>query len=181
MVVAGSDDSGTVSVGGKTYAVTDVDVLPRAEPSKIVYAGLNYEDHLDKRDEPRPERPRLFVNTPNTAAGHGDSIRLPPEKDLIEYEGEPAVVIGEQCRHVPAADALSVPAGYTCSDDLSNRDDQLPRQNFVRAKRFDWALQLGPVLVPQCRPATSATPTPVPSGTLICATAERRATRWTST
>lgn len=156
-VRTGSYDGDTVSFGSAEYDFEEVDVLPPAEPSKIVCTGLNYGDHLDERDDPRPERPRLFVKTPNTVAGHGDTIRLPPNKDLIEYEGELAVVIGQQCRHVPADEALDVVAGYTCCDDLSNRDDQLPRQNNVRAKCFDGALPLGPVLAPPSDVPSDAT------------------------
>jgi len=144
----GTYADGTVSCRGAEYDVESVEVLPPSAPSKIVCVGLNYEDHLVERDRARPERPRLFVKTPNAVAGHGDTVRLPPHKRRIEFEGELAVVIGEQCRAVPAADALDVVAGFTCCNDISNRDDQLPEQNNVRAKCFDGALPIGPVLAP---------------------------------
>jgi 2-keto-4-pentenoate hydratase/2-oxohepta-3-ene-1,7-dioic acid hydratase (catechol pathway) len=56
------------------------------------------------------------------------------------------VVVGQQCRHVDAADAMDVVAGYTCVVDLSNRDDQDREQNWVRGKAFDGAAPMGPVV-----------------------------------
>jgi 2-keto-4-pentenoate hydratase/2-oxohepta-3-ene-1,7-dioic acid hydratase in catechol pathway len=39
-----------------------------------------------------------------------------------------------------------VVAGFTCVNDLSNRDDQLVEQNWVRGKAFDNAAPIGPVV-----------------------------------
>jgi 2-keto-4-pentenoate hydratase/2-oxohepta-3-ene-1,7-dioic acid hydratase in catechol pathway len=64
------------------------------------------------------------------------------------------VVIGESCKHVAAEDAMDVVAGFTCMNDVSNRDDQRREQNWVRGKAFDNAAPLGPVL---------ATPEEVPA------------------
>ena len=55
-------------------------------------------------------------------------------------------MIGEQCRNVAAEDAMDVVAGFTCADDVSNRDDQRVEQNWVRGKAFDNSCPLGPVL-----------------------------------
>jgi 2-keto-4-pentenoate hydratase/2-oxohepta-3-ene-1,7-dioic acid hydratase in catechol pathway len=41
---------------------------------------------------------------------------------------------------------MSVVAGYTCLNDISNRDDQRREQNWVRGKAFDGAAPVGPVL-----------------------------------
>ncbi len=135
-----------VSFGGERYALDEVEILPPVEPSKIICIGLNYADHAAERDSEIPDRPLLFFKTPNTVAAHGDTVTLPAGKDRIDWEAELGVVIGEQCRNVDAADAMDVVAGFTCLNDISNRDDQDREQNWVRGKAFDGAAPMGPVV-----------------------------------
>ena len=52
----------------------------------------------------------------------------------FDFEGELAIVIGERCRHVPRASALSVIAGYTCFLDVSVRDFQ--KHSVTAGKNF---------------------------------------------
>jgi 2-keto-4-pentenoate hydratase/2-oxohepta-3-ene-1,7-dioic acid hydratase in catechol pathway len=150
----------TVSFGGDEYAFDDsaIDVLPPAEPSKIVCVGRNYADHAAEMDNEVPDRPLLFLKPPNTLAGHGDTVTVPAGKDRVDWEAELAVVIGESCKHVDAADAMDVVAGFTCMNDVSNRDDQNREQNWVRGKAFDNAAPLGPVV---------ATPDEVPADAAV--------------
>ncbi|NHN49731.1 fumarylacetoacetate hydrolase family protein [Halostella sp. JP-L12] len=135
-----------VAFGGQTYDRDEVDVLPPSEPTKIVCIGRNYAKHAEERDEEVPDRPLLFLKPPNALAGHGDTVTLPAGKETVEHEAELAVVVGEQCRNVAEEEAEDVIAGYTCFDDVSNRDDQRREQNWVRGKAFDNAAPMGPVL-----------------------------------
>ncbi|WP_458208559.1 fumarylacetoacetate hydrolase family protein [Haladaptatus sp. NG-SE-30] len=135
-----------VVFSNQRYDLNEVTILPPVEPSKIVCIGLNYADHAEETDSDVPERPLLFLKAPNTLAAHGDTITLPPDKERIDHEAELGVVIGEQCRNVPADRAEEVIAGYTCVNDLSNRDDQRQEQNWVRGKSFDNAAPMGPVV-----------------------------------
>lgn len=159
--VAVTDTAGTggqVAFGDRTYDPGEVDVLAPCEPSKIVCIGRNYAKHADELGNDVPDRPLLFFKPPNTVASHGSTVTLPAGKDRIDYEAELGVVVGEQCRHVAAEDAMDVVAGYTCFVDLSNRDDQNQEQNWVRGKAFDNAAPMGPVL---------ATPEHVPDDATI--------------
>jgi 2-keto-4-pentenoate hydratase/2-oxohepta-3-ene-1,7-dioic acid hydratase in catechol pathway len=88
----------------------------------------------------------LFLKPPNAVASHGDTITLLPDKERIDHEAELGVIIGEQCRHVDEADAMDVVAGFTCVNDISNREDQDKEQNWVRGKAFDNSCPLGPVM-----------------------------------
>ena len=152
-----SDPAGSVRVGewtedgiesaGATHSPDEVDVLPPCEPSKIVCVGLNYADHAEEEGMDVPDRPLLFLKPPNALSGHGDVVALPEGKEKVEHEAELAVVVGEQCRNVAAEDAMDVVAGFTCANDISNRDDQRIEQNWVRGKAFDNSCPLGPVLV----------------------------------
>ena len=138
----------TVAFAGEEYALDDpaIDVLSPTEPTKIVCIGRNYADHAAELDNEMPDRPLLFLKAPNTLASHGDTITVPEGKDRIDWEAEIAVVIGEQCKDVDADDAMDVVAGFTCMNDVSNRDDQNREQNWVRGKAFDNSAPLGPVL-----------------------------------
>jgi 2-keto-4-pentenoate hydratase/2-oxohepta-3-ene-1,7-dioic acid hydratase in catechol pathway len=143
-----------VSFGGETYGLDEVSVLPPCEPTKIVCIGLNYADHAAERNKDVPERPLLFLKPPNALAGHGDTVALPAGKERVDHEAELAVVVGEQARNVSADEAMDYVAGFTCMDDVSNRDDQDREQNWVRGKAFDNAAPIGPVV---------ATPDEVPA------------------
>lgn len=135
-----------IEAAGRTYDWNDVDVLPPTDPTKIVCVGRNYAKHADERGNEVPDRPLLFLKGPNAVAGHGDEIPLPKGKEKIDYEAELAVVIGEQCRNVSEEDALDYVKGYTCFNDISNRDDQDREKNWIRGKAFDNSAPMGPVL-----------------------------------
>ena len=154
----GTWSDGAVRFADRTYDVDDVDVLSPTTPTKIVCVGLNYAAHAEESDAEIPDRPLLFLKGPNAVAGHEDTVSVPTGKERIDFEAELGVVIDEQCRNVDAADALDVVAGYTCVNDLSNRDDQRVEQNWIRGKAFDGAAPMGPVL---------ATPDEVPDDASI--------------
>jgi 2-keto-4-pentenoate hydratase/2-oxohepta-3-ene-1,7-dioic acid hydratase in catechol pathway len=148
---AGTTRSGTLADGeihatGRTYDPEAVTIRPPVEPSKIVCVGWNYRDHVEEKDAEVPDRPELFVKPPNAVSAPRSTVTLPPGKEPIEFEAELGVVVGEQCRHVDAADADSVVAGYTCVNDLSNREDQWAEQNWFRGKAFDNSAPIGPVV-----------------------------------
>jgi 2-keto-4-pentenoate hydratase/2-oxohepta-3-ene-1,7-dioic acid hydratase in catechol pathway len=146
-VRTGELDGDEVTFGSQRYDRSEVTLMAPVEPSKIICVGLNYSDHAEETDSEIPERPLLFIKTPNTVAAPGSTVHL-PDKDRIDYEGELGVVIGSQCRNVSAEQAEAVIAGYTCVNDISNRDDQDREQNWVRGKAFDNSAPMGPVIAP---------------------------------
>lgn len=154
-VRTGEWTDGSIEAAGRTYDPESVTILPPADPTKVVCQAGGYMDHREEEglDDP-PERPELFLKTPNCVAGHDDAIELPPEREQVEFEAEFGVVIGQQCRAVPEGEAMDVVAGFTCANDVSNRDDQQEERNWVRGKAFDGSLPLGPVV---------ATPDEVPA------------------
>ena len=154
-----------IHFGDQIYNPDEVDILPPADPSKIICVGINFEDHMeevgmnpeilyDKIDtgEINPV-PVIFIKGPNAIAAHQDVIRVPENKDRIDHELELAIIIGEQCKDVSADKALDKVAGYSCGNDISNRDDGLFNLDgrwidFFRGKAFDNAAPVGPVMVP---------------------------------
>lgn len=151
------DPAGSVRIGewkekgiescGNAYDLDEIDVLPPVKPTKLVCIGLNYRDHAEETGKEIPDRPKLFLKPPNTLAGHRDTITLFLDKERIDHEAELGVVIGKQCKNVSKEDAMDHVMGFTCVNDLSNRDDQRREQNWVRGKAFDNAAPMGPVVV----------------------------------
>ena len=138
---------GVIESGGRTNDVDSVETLPPCEPTKVICQAGGYMDHREESGfDDLPERPELFLKGPNCVSGHGDAIELPPGKDLVEFEAEFGIVIGTQCRDVDADDAMAYVEGFTCVNDISNRDDQAEERNWVRGKAFDGSLPIGPVI-----------------------------------
>ena len=137
-----------VSFGGQAYDLDAVDVLPPCDPTKIVCIGRNYAEHAEEFGNDVPDRPLLFLKPPNTLSGHGDTVTLPAGKERIDHEAEIAVVIDEPARNIDAEAAMEYVAGFTCLNDLSNRDDQREEQNWIRGKAFDNAAPIGPAIAP---------------------------------
>jgi len=157
VVTAAAGPYGRIAFGDERYAPDEVDVLPPCEPTKVVCVGRNYPDHAAEEDAEVPDRPMLFLKPPNTVAGHDDTATLLPDVERFDYEAELGVVVGERCKNVSEAGAMDVVAGFTCVNDISNRDDQRQEQNWVRGKAFDNACPIGPVVAtPEHVPADAA-------------------------
>lgn len=136
-----------IETGSTTFDRDTVTLLPPCEPTKIVCQAGGYKDHREESGiEELPDQPELFLKTPNCIVGPGDAIELPPGREEVEFEGEFGIVIGEQCRDVSESEVMDIVAGFTCINDVSNRDDQENERNWVRGKAFDASLPIGPVL-----------------------------------
>ena len=116
-------------------------------PTKTLWVGLNYRDHLLETGTPLPTYPTLFSKFTEALIGAHDDIVLPIVSDQVDWEVELCVVIGRVARHVPAANALSVIAGYTVANDISVRDYQLRTHNSTQGKTFEDTTPVGPFLV----------------------------------
>ncbi len=133
-------------------------------PSKIIALGKNYADHVAEQDrigvgsftDELPTEPIVFAKTPNALIGPGEAIVLPAFLDAYgfdevrtHYEAELAFVIGERCKHVPAERALDVVLGFTCANDVSQRNLQARDvSGWFRAKSLDTFCPVGPRIVP---------------------------------
>jgi 2-keto-4-pentenoate hydratase/2-oxohepta-3-ene-1,7-dioic acid hydratase in catechol pathway len=128
--------------------LADVRLLaPIPRPGKFVAVALNYRDHLEETGMEPPTFPTFFTKQSTCVVGPGDDVEVPRVSDLVDYEGELAVVIGTRCRHVPAADALSVVAGYTIVNDVTVRDWQMKAPTMMIGKSFDTHGPMGPWIV----------------------------------
>ncbi|MCW3818918.1 fumarylacetoacetate hydrolase family protein [Micromonospora sp. DR5-3] len=99
---------------------------PLANPGAVVCIGMNYAAHAAESGGQPPEHPVLFLKTPNSVVGPYDDVLMPPDAKKVDWEVELAVVIGRRARYLNSpADAASVIAGYTISNDVSERAYQI--------------------------------------------------------
>ncbi|MGW0589472.1 fumarylacetoacetate hydrolase family protein [Streptosporangium sp. NPDC002607] len=122
---------------------------PIARPGKIVCIGLNYRDHAEETNTPPPAEPVVFMKAANTIVGPDDEVLIPRDSVKTDWEVELAVVIGETARYVETdEEALSKIAGYTISNDVSEREFQLERGGqWDKGKSCETFNPLGPWLV----------------------------------
>jgi 2-keto-4-pentenoate hydratase/2-oxohepta-3-ene-1,7-dioic acid hydratase in catechol pathway len=120
---------------------------PVPDPPAILAIGMNYRAHVAEMGREPPEWQYWFNKQRTAIAGPGDPIVLPAVSDMVDYEGELALVIGPRCQNVPAARALEVVAGFTIINDVSARDWQWRSPTFTMGKSFDTHAPCGPELV----------------------------------
>lgn len=131
------------------HAIEDVRLLAPVEPRKFLAIGLNYADHIAEAGMDAPAFPVFFNKQATCVVGPDDVVHMPRVSNLLDYEGELAVVIGTRCRHVPEDRAHEVIAGYTITNDLSVRDWQVRTPTMTLGKSFDTHGPLGPWIVTQ--------------------------------
>jgi 2-keto-4-pentenoate hydratase/2-oxohepta-3-ene-1,7-dioic acid hydratase in catechol pathway len=124
----------------KARVALDDDVLPKLESQpkrfgsplarigKIVCIGLNYSDHVRESGAETPKEPVVFLKTSDTVIGPNDIVLIPRNSVKTDWEVELAVIIGGEARYLERPDdAYSHIAGYSISNDISEREFQLER------------------------------------------------------
>lgn len=131
-------------------------LLAPVQPGKLVCVGLNYRLHAEESGVPVPDEPMLFMCSTEAIVADGEAIELDCLDQRIDFEAEIAIVIGRSARRVSAADAPGYIFGYTCANDVSNRDLQRKDGQFTRAKSFDTYKPLGPWIETEIEPGDLA-------------------------
>jgi 2-keto-4-pentenoate hydratase/2-oxohepta-3-ene-1,7-dioic acid hydratase in catechol pathway len=124
---------------------------PIARPGAVLCIGLNYVAHAAESGGAPPETPVLFFKHPNTIVGPFDDVAIPPGAGKVDWEVELAVVIGKPARYLDSPEqALEYVAGYTVSNDVSERAYQLEESGgqWSKGKCCETFNPLGPYLVP---------------------------------
>jgi len=130
---------------GKRWPLADVRLLAPILPTKVIAVGRNYAAHAAEFGNEVPQSPMIFLKPSTSVIGPNAAIKLPAASERVDFEGELAVVIGQQpIRNVPASRALSTVLGYTIGNDVSARDLQKSDGQWGRAKGFDTFCPLGP-------------------------------------
>ena len=133
----------------------EVPLIPRT----FYAAGINYRDHITMMAASRGEEPvfppHADVNYRGISAltAHEEPIIVPRDAtELLQYEGELAVVIGKYGKHIPEAEALDYVFGYTIGNDVSERTWQRGDRTLWRAKNTDTFKPMGPWIVTGLEP-----------------------------
>jgi 2-keto-4-pentenoate hydratase/2-oxohepta-3-ene-1,7-dioic acid hydratase in catechol pathway len=133
---------------GPQFALAGVRLAaPISDPQKYLAIGMNYKAHADEAAAagiPIPKSQLWFNKQVSCISGPYDAIELPKASTKIDYEAELAFVIGTRCKHVSAAAARSVIAGYLVANDVTARDWQMRSPTYTLGKSFDSHGPIGP-------------------------------------
>jgi 2-keto-4-pentenoate hydratase/2-oxohepta-3-ene-1,7-dioic acid hydratase in catechol pathway len=127
--------------------LTEIELLaPLSAPEKILCVGINYANRgQDYNVTNNPKYPSMFYRAPNSLAGSGQNLVRPKISEQLDYEGEIAIVIGRDCKHVAKEHALETIAGLTLCNEGTIRDWTRHGQfNVTQGKNFDSSGGIGP-------------------------------------
>lgn len=120
---------------------------PIPRPGKIICLGLNYRDHANEQNAKIPDNPLLFVKASTATIGHNQPIVIPDGSTKVDFEAELAFVIGKQVKDLGVDSAHEAIFGYTCMNDVTEREMQRGDRQWFRGKSPDTFAPMGPYLV----------------------------------
>ena len=142
---------------GRRLALSDVELLAPAEPSKIIALWNNFHALAAKLNVREPDEPLYLLKAPTTTAAPNAVVRRPVSYDgKVTYEGELGIVIGRTCSEVPVDRADQFIFGYTCVNDITANDiigKDASFAQWARAKGYDGFCPFGPVITSAIDPA----------------------------
>ncbi len=140
------------------------DVMWRAPiryPWNLLCVAANYRSHADEMGvgqaiDPDAEDPVFFAKSPRSCIiDPGEAFAIPAGRN-IDWEGELAMVIGQEARDVDLDTAADHIFGYSIAFDVSDRggagrpiNGMFPPPYWFRGKSRDGAAPMGPVIVPR--------------------------------
>ncbi|GAB3736848.1 fumarylacetoacetate hydrolase family protein [Nocardiopsis nanhaiensis] len=123
---------------------------PVRAPSAVICIGQNYAAHAAESGSPPPERPIVFLKTPNTLAGPDDAVTLARGSEKTDWEVELGIVIGSPAAYCDtAAEAARHIGGFVLANDLSERTFQFEESGgqWSKGKCSPGYMPLGPWVV----------------------------------
>jgi 5-oxopent-3-ene-1,2,5-tricarboxylate decarboxylase / 2-hydroxyhepta-2,4-diene-1,7-dioate isomerase len=137
-----------VTSDGRHVPIDDATHLAPIQPSKILCIHLNYESRVKEFLASLPPAPTYFHKPVTALNAHGGDVVRPPRCRFLNYEGEIAIVIGRECRHVGPDQAGEYIAGFTVANDFGLHDFRdTDAGSMLRVKGSDTLCPLGPGLV----------------------------------
>jgi len=135
------------AVSGKSdyWSINNVQLLPLISDTPVIWCvGVNYKEHQDETGRGAQEEPMFFIRTNHGLIGPYDPIIRPNISDMLDFEGELAVIIGKGGRHIAKEKAHDHIAGYAIFNDATIRDWQRHTIQFCPGKNFEGTGPLGP-------------------------------------
>ena len=106
----------------------------------------------EREDGDRRQNPYFFVKPTAAVIGDGDAIKMPPNREMLDWESELAVVIGKTASRVSIEEASDYIFGYTIEHDVSDRNgrpDGRHGSDWLVGKGHDTFAPMGPFVVPK--------------------------------
>lgn len=130
VVAAVEKDPSDALMRGWVISAGAVQLLgPTGHNPMLWTAGPLYREHLEEMGVADTDNPSISMalRNANSIIGAGQAIELPSvAPDMVDWEGEFAVVIGSPTYQVQASEALNHVVGYTIYNDVSARDHTEP-------------------------------------------------------
>jgi 5-oxopent-3-ene-1,2,5-tricarboxylate decarboxylase/2-hydroxyhepta-2,4-diene-1,7-dioate isomerase len=137
-----------VAPDGRRVPAEEAMHLAPCEPTKIICIHLNYESRVREFMAKMPPAPTYFHKPISSLNAHGGTVVRPPRCKYLNYEGEIAIVIGRECRHIAPSESADHIAGYTIANDYGLHDFRdTDSGSMLRVKGSDTLCPLGPALV----------------------------------
>ncbi|MGO1531455.1 MAG: fumarylacetoacetate hydrolase family protein, partial [Micrococcaceae bacterium] len=135
----------------------DVDFrTPEHRPGKVIALHLNYPSRIAQRGR-SPKFPGYFLKATSSIARTGDTIERPAGTELLAYEGEIALILGETVRRVSLDEGWSKISGITAANDWGLYDlRHADKGSNVKNKSGDGYTPLGPTVIPTTLPDGTA-------------------------
>lgn len=119
-----------------------------ATPGKIIAVHLNYPSRAAQRGR-TPAQPSYFLKPASSLAPSGATLERPAGTELLAFEGEIAIVIGDPARRVSPDDGWQHVASVTAANDFGLYDLRAAdKGSNVRSKGGDGFTPIGPVAIP---------------------------------
>jgi len=164
--------------GASAHALAKLKVRPPVpNPETMLNAAVNYTEHdaemqgrapappspqaslprsapglWERRPDDTRQNPYLFLKPRSALIADGESIRIPPGRDQIDWECELALVVGRRASHVALDRAADYVFGYTLEHDVSDRGgrgDNRHGSDWLVGKAHDTFAPVGPFIVPK--------------------------------
>jgi 2-keto-4-pentenoate hydratase/2-oxohepta-3-ene-1,7-dioic acid hydratase in catechol pathway len=117
---------------------------------RVFCIGQNYVAHIQELNNPMPEKPVVFMRPLSCLVSPGEEIHFPKHGNLLHYEVEVVVRIGNQGQNIKQQEALSYIDSVTLGVDLTLRDLQIEAKQkglpWEQAKSFEQSSPLGKFL-----------------------------------
>ncbi len=112
-------------------------------PSKVIGVHVNYRSRAEQRGS-TPDVPSYFLKPPSSLAGDGDPVARPHGTELLAFEGEIAIVIGQRARGVAPERGLEHVGWIAPANDFGLYDFRwVDRGSNVLAKGHDGFTPIG--------------------------------------
>lgn len=124
------------------------DFMAEHKPGKIIALHLNYPSRIAQRGR-SPQHPGYFIKPSTSIAATGGTIERPAGTELLAFEGEIGIIIGETCRRVSPDEGWSKISGITAANDWGLYDLRYAdKGSNVKNKAGDGFTPLGPEIIP---------------------------------